>query len=125
MDGNKLVESFKNWVVIGDVKNEKKYANKILNKFKNSGYTVAGVNPKAEESVYKKLSDVPFKIEAIDLCINSIQGLEYLKEAKALNIKYVLIQPGAGSNEILNYCKENDIVAVEGCALVSLGRLIL
>ena len=34
------------------------------------------------EGIYKTLEEVPFKIEAIDLCINPIDGLKYLREAK-------------------------------------------
>lgn len=110
----------KNWVVIGSVNNSEKYAHRILKTFKEHGYTVAGVNPRGGEDTYKKLKEVPFKIDAIDLCINSIQGLEYVKEAKELGIKYVLIQPGAESREIGQFCKENGIEAVKGCALVEL-----
>ena len=111
----------KNWVVIGSVNNEQKYACRILNKFKSHGYNVAGVNPKGENGVYKHLKDVPYKIDAIDLCINSTLGIEYMKEARELGIKYVLIQPGAESREIGMYCKEHGIVAVKGCALIELG----
>ena len=109
-----------NWVVIGDVNNKEKYAYKILEKFKEKGYTVVGVHPKGGEGVYKSLKEIPFKINAIDLCINSKLGIEYLKEANELDIKNVLIQPGAESEEILEYCKKNNINAIGNCALAQL-----
>ena len=112
-----------NWVVIGDVNNKEKYAYKILEKFKDKGYTVAGDHPKGGEGVYKSLKEVPYKINAIDLCINSKLGIEYLKEARELEIKNILIQPGAESEEILVYCKENKINAIENCALVQLRNI--
>ena len=112
-----------NWVVIGDVSNKEKYAYKILEKFKEKGYTVVGVHPKGGEGVYKSLKEVPFKINAIDLCINSKLGIEYLREANELGIRNVLIQPGAESEEILIYCKENNINAIENCALVQLRSI--
>ena len=46
MTPSDLISSFNKWVVIGDVSNEKKYAKRIYNKFKNSGYVVEGVHPK-------------------------------------------------------------------------------
>ncbi|MGL5068371.1 MAG: CoA-binding protein [Sarcina sp.] len=95
MDANYLISNFKNWVVIGDVLNTNKYASKILTQFKNHSYTVAGVHPSGGDGIYKALTEVPYKIDAIDLCINPIQGLKYLKSVKDLNIKYILIQPGA------------------------------
>lgn len=122
MDIKELIK-INNWVVIGDVGNESKYAYKILNKFKEKGYIVSGVHPKGGNEIYKSLKEVPYKINAIDLCINSKLGLEYLKEAKNLGIKNILIQPGAESEEILNYCKENNINAIENCALVQLNSL--
>lgn len=113
----------KNWVVIGDVVKEHKYAHKILKKFKLKNYNIKGVHPKGGEGIYTKLKDVPYKIEAIDLCINPKQGIEFMKEAKELGIKNVLIQPGAESDEILSYCKENGINVVENCALVQLKNI--
>lgn len=113
-------KKFKNWVVIGDVSNESKYASKILNKFKGKGTLVSGVHPKGGHEIYTSLKDVPYKIEAIDLCINPIRGLEYMKEAKELGIQNVLVQPGAESDDLINYCVENNINVVKGCALVSL-----
>lgn len=110
----------KNWVVIGDVTNTSKYAYKILEKFKLKGRVVSGVHPKGGEGIYKTLKEVPYKIDAIDLCVNTKLGLEFMKEAKELGISKVLIQPGAESQEIIDYCNENNIVAIEGCALVTL-----
>ncbi|MBS6006047.1 MAG: CoA-binding protein [Clostridium baratii] len=118
---SKNIIDFKNWVVIGDVTNPLKYANKILNKFKSKNYNVCGVHPNGGDHVYKTLSEVPYKIDAIDLCINPKLGLEFVKEANTLGIKNILIQPGAESYDILNYCNENNINAIEGCALVKLG----
>lgn len=122
MDIKELIK-LNNWIVIGDTANESKYAHKILKKFNEKGCTVSGVHPKGGEGVYKTIKEVPHNIDAIDLCINPKLGIEYLKEAKILGIKNVLIQPGAESEEILNYCKENGINAIENCALVQLRSL--
>ncbi|HAT4338057.1 TPA: CoA-binding protein [Clostridium perfringens] len=120
--GAKDFLTFKNWCVVGDVGNEKKYAYKILNKLNEKGYNVVGVSLKGGENIFKSLSEVPYNIEVIDLCINPIKGIEFIKEAKILGINKVLIQPGAESEEVLNFCKENGICAIEGCALVELSR---
>ena len=120
--GAKDFLTFKNWCVVGDVGNEKKYAYKILNKLNEKGYNVVGVSLKGGENIFKSLSEVPYNIEVIDLCINPIKGIEFIKEAKALEINKVLIQPGAESEEVLNFCKENGICSIEGCALVELSR---
>lgn len=112
---------FKNWVVIGDVLNPDKYAYRILNRLKDSNYNVAGVHHKGGEGIYTSLKEVPFDIDVIDLCINPVKGLHFMKEAKKLNIYSVLIQPGAGSSDIKKFCKDHDIVAIDGCVLVELA----
>ena len=115
--------NYKNWVVVGDVLNPSKYAYKILNSLKGDGFNAVGVNSSAEnEEVYSSLGDVPYKVEVLDLCINPYKGIKILQEAEQLKIDKVLIQPGAGSPEILSFCKENGIQAIEGCALVELSK---
>lgn len=116
--------NYKNWVVVGDVLKEEKYAFKILNQLKNAGFNVEGVNPRdTTGKVYKSIDEVPFDIDVIDLCINPIAGLKIVQDAENLNIKKILIQPGAGSTDILSLCKNKGIIAIEGCALVELGNL--
>ena len=114
--------SFKNWVVVGDVLNESKYACRILNSLKEAGFNTVGVNPRDKSgSVCKSLKEVPYNIDIVDLCINPFAGLDIIKEAQEMGLNKVLIQPGAESEDILDYCKNNNIIAIEGCALVELS----
>ncbi|MCY6372140.1 CoA-binding protein [Clostridium ganghwense] len=113
--------NYKNWVVVGKVSDTSKYAYKILKSLEAGDFKTEGVYPKDKtDKIYKSLEEVPYKIDVIDLCINPALGIEVIKEAKKLNIDKVLIQPGAESGEIRDYCKANGIVAIEGCALVQL-----
>lgn len=115
---------YKNWVVIGDALSSTKYANRILNELKDNGYNVSGIHPKDESGLlYKSLSQVPYKIEVIDLCINPKYGIQFIKEADKLGIKNILIQPGAESSEIIKYSQQNKMNAIEGCALVALSSI--
>jgi predicted CoA-binding protein len=114
--------NYDNWVVVGDVLNSSKYAHRILNSLKEAGFNVEGVNPRDKtDIVVKSLGDVSYKIDVIDLCINPLTGLNIVKEAAELKIDKVLIQPGAESEDILDFCKSNGITAIEGCALVELS----
>ena len=114
---------YKNWVVVGDVLNRLKYAYKILSSLKESDFNVVGLNPSVKtEDAYKSLGDIPYKIDILNLCINPIKGIKILQEAHELKIDKVLIQPGAESPEILKFCRENGIQAVEGCTLVELRK---
>jgi predicted CoA-binding protein len=114
--------NYKNWAVAGDVLNSSKYAFKIFHSLMGAGFNVVGVNPRSsEETVYKSLSEAG-KVDVLDLCINYRSGIELVKQAAQLGIRYVLIQPGAESDEIIEFCKNSDIIAIEGCALVELSR---
>lgn len=117
----KIMEK-KNWVVIGDVTNPEKYAHKILNRLKEKGYQADGVHPKGGKGVYKTLSEIKKPIEVIDLCIHPKLGIGYVKEAATLTgIEYILIQPGAESDEIIAFCEENNLKCFKGCALVGMN----
>jgi len=114
---------YKNWVVVGDVLNRLKYAYKILNSLNESGFNAVGLNPSVDDGkAYNKLSDIPYKIEILNLCINPKKGIKILQDARELKIDKILIQPGAESLEILNFCSENGIQAIEGCTLVELRK---
>ncbi|MCM1992602.1 CoA-binding protein [Oceanirhabdus seepicola] len=115
---------FKNWAVAGDVMNEQKYAHKILTALKSNGFQVEGVHPKeAHESVHNSILNIEQNIDVLDLCINPKSGINIVKEANKKGIDKILIQPGAESNEILDYCRDNNMTAVQGCALVELRNL--
>jgi len=128
MESKEFLE-YSNWVVAGDILNKEKYASKIYEALEARGKQVVGINPnyKAEnisscgKKVYKHLSEVPYNIDVMNLCISPKTGMDLIKEAKDLNIEMVLIQPGAESRAILEYCKENDITAIEGCALIDIS----
>ena len=123
LNANQFLD-YKNWVVVGDVLNPTKYAYKILDSLKKDGFNAVGVNPSVEnEVVYNNLSDIPYKVEVLDLCINPYKGIKILHEAHKLKIDKILIQPGAESPEIINFCKLNRIQAIEGCALVELSKI--
>jgi len=123
LKANELLD-YKNWVVVGDALNPSKYAFKILNSLKREGFNVVGVNSLiGNEGGYKSLSDIQYKVEVLDLCINPYKGIKILQEAHELKIDKILIQPGAESPEILSFCKANRMQAIEGCALSGLFKL--
>ncbi len=113
----------KKWAVVGDVLNPQKFAHIIKNRLSTNQYQVFQVNPRSQSpEVYRSLGEIGEDIDVIDLCINPHTGLEIVKEAVALGIKKIFIQPGAESDEIIAYCKEKEIQYYLGCVLVELGR---
>jgi predicted CoA-binding protein len=114
MDLKEIMEA-KTFVVLGNTIDEDKYAYKIKNKLIEKNYNVYAVSKEL-----KSINDVDADDFILDLCINPIKGLEYLKENKK-KIKAVLIQPGAISDDIINFLNEKKIPYLEGCALVGIS----
>ena len=102
------------FAVIGNTIDEEKYACKIKNALIEHGYTAYGVSKEL-----KSVNDIEENIDIIDLCINPVKGLEYIKECKK-QYKCIVIQPGAESDELKAYLEENNIPYVEGCLLLGL-----
>lgn len=107
----------KRFVVVGDTLNREKYAYKIKQGLLAKGYVVFSVG---KELV--SINDVVGEIDVIDLCIHPAKGIKLLMECEK-SFKSVVIQPGAGSEEIFAYLDEHDLPYFEGCLLVGL-RLI-
>lgn len=102
------------YVVVGDTINEEKYAYRIKNELLQEGYKVYCVGKELES-----INDIEEPIDIIDLCIHPVKGLKLMKECKK-EFKSIVIQPGAESDEIIEYLKEKNYSYIEGCLLVGI-----
>lgn len=114
MDLNKIMQ-LNNFVVAGNTLDQDKYAYKIKQKLIKHGYNVACIDKE-----YANLNEIPFDIDVLDLCIHPAKGIKILEENQR-SVKVVVIQPGAESQEILNFLQANNIDHLEGCLLVGLS----
>lgn len=101
-------------------------AGSTLTTEKPAGQIKAGLTARGR-SVYgvgKELAsfnEIPEEIDVIDLCIRSDRGLELMKENRK-PFKCVVVQPGAGSPELLQWMDENHIPYLEGCLLRAMAE---
>lgn len=109
------IMKLKNFVVVGNTINEEKYAYKIKEGLLKSGYNVECVGKELAS-----INDVLMDIEVLDLCINPALGIKLLRENNK-KIKIVVIQPGAESEEIIDFLNEKNIEFIEGCLLLGLS----
>lgn len=114
----------KNWVVCGDVTNEKKFAYIILHTLRDNGYQAQGYHPRAREGtgVYSDLKELPFVPDVLDLVVSPGTGLEVVKAAHEAGITRVMAQPGARSAQIRQYCEDNGLEYAEECVLVEMKK---
>ena len=103
------------FAILGDTLNPEKYACKIKESMLSAGYTVWAVGKELQS-----LNDIQEDIDVIDLCIHPVKGLKLLQENRK-PFKCIVIQPGAGSPELMAYLEENHLPYLEGCLLKGLA----
>ncbi len=111
----KQVFDERSFVVVGDTLNEEKFAYKIKHAMLDKGYKVQCVGKELTS-----INDVMSEIDIIDLCIRSDKGLALMQECRK-PCKGVVIQPGAGSEELEQYLREKNIPYSNGCLLKGLS----
>lgn len=98
--------------LIGASNNPEKYWNKILKDLVSKWYTVYPINPNEDKiewlQTHKVLSTVPKDFDIINFVVPANVTLQILKKhTDLLKNKKVWIQPGAESDEVKEYLKDN------------------
>jgi len=104
----------RSFVIVGDTLNEEKYAAIIKKAMIEAGYEVQCVGKELPS-----LNDTVGEIDIVDLCIHPAKGLPLLQACRR-PYKSVVIQPGAGSEEITAWLDSQGIPWIDGCLLVGL-----
>lgn len=83
------------------------------------------MNPKKTEidgqKVYSDIELIEERLDAVSFIVNPKIGYEILKKADKKNVKIVWFQPGAESEKIIEYCKENGIDCIyNACVLADM-----
>jgi predicted CoA-binding protein len=126
MADQRLISNFVNrrvWAVVGASQDRSKFGNRVFLDLRDAGYTVYPVNPKGGElegaKVYASLADLPETPEVIDLVVPPAVTEQVVKEARALGLTRIWMQPGAESNAAIAYCQEHGLQVVhDACAMV-------
>lgn len=114
-----LVKDFlkqKRFAVVGSFRNESKYAYRILKTLKGKGYEVYPVNPRLKEvegvACYASVKDIPAVCDVADIVTPPKITEKVVRECKERGISRVWLQPGTESEEVIKFCKENNIKVV-------------
>jgi len=113
----------KNIAVVGASANPGKFGNKIVANLKTRGFNVYPVNPKAEIildlKTYNSIEELPRDVELLDIVTPPSVTLKILQAAKELGFDKVWIQPGAESDEVLEYLDKNNFEYItQACIMV-------
>jgi hypothetical protein len=130
MDGRQLMADFVNrrvWAVVGASQDQSKFGYRVYRSLRDAGYVVYPVNPKGGElegaPVYRTLADLPQPPEVIDLVVPPAVTEQVVKEALALGLTRIWMQPGAESEAAIEFCRDHGVqVVFDECAMVQKRR---
>lgn len=108
--------SLKTWAVVGLSNNQERAAYRVAKTLIDKGHKVIPIHPKAEtvhgQKGFAKLSDVPEKIEVVDIFVNSELAGAVVDEAINQNAKAVWLQLGVIDQVALDKAKAAGLLAV-------------
>jgi hypothetical protein len=124
-----LISDFINrrvWAVVGASEDETKYGNRIFRSLLASGYKVYPVNPRGGEiegqKVYPSLAELPERPEVVDIVVPPAVAQQIVKDAHALGLNRVWLQPGAESEAAIAYGEEHGMEVVHDACAMKLHR---
>ncbi|MCK9467219.1 MAG: CoA-binding protein [Candidatus Absconditabacterales bacterium] len=111
------------YAVIGASNNVEKYGYKVFKDLIKKGFNAIAINPNEKEifgkKAYSTLSDFKGKIDFAIFVLSPKFSLAILEEVKKLGIQKVWFQPGAESDEGIEFCKKNDIEYIaNACVMI-------
>ncbi|MFN3691551.1 MAG: CoA-binding protein [Fervidobacterium sp.] len=96
--------------LVGATKNPEKFGYIILKDLTGKGFEIFPVSPNYDEidgvKVYKSVEELPSDVELIVFVVPPHIGLEELKKAYNKGFRRFWFQPGAESQEIIDYSKK-------------------
>jgi predicted CoA-binding protein len=115
------------YAVVGASADREKYGNKVLRCYQQHGKEVFPINPKVSEieglKAFPGLSALPVKPRGISIITPPAVTERVVREAAALGIRHIWMQPGAESPEAIQAGEALGLEVIAGgpCLLVVLG----
>ena len=111
--------------VLGASRDRRKYGNKALRAYVESGYTVYPVNPK-EESIeglkaYPTLDAIEGPIDFVSLYVPPAVGIQLLPAIAAKKPREVWLNPGSESEDLIEAAADLHLRTIVACSIVTLG----
>lgn len=109
--------------VVGASRSRLKYGNIVYRSLRSRGYQVYAVNPAAGaiegDPCYRDLASLPVPVDAAIFIVPPVKTESLVREAAALGIRHVWMQPGAESERAVRTCEEAGIRPVRGLCILT------
>ena len=124
-----LLRNIKIIAVVGLSPTEEKPSNVVAKYLKNAGYRVIPVNPQYEEILgeksYPALSDIPERVDVVDIFMRADKVLPVVEEAVKLRPRCIWLQLGIVSVEAKRVAEAHGIMFVmDACIKKEHERLL-
>ncbi len=111
--------------VIGASHDRRKYGNKAVRAYIESGYTVFPINPKEATieglKAYPSLKELPSPVDFVSLYVPPAIGLKLLPDIAAKQPREVWLNPGSESDDLIEAAADLRLRTVVACSIVALG----
>ena len=111
--------------IVGASTDRKKYGNKAVRAFRDGGWTVYPVNPKADEieglRCYHSVRDVPEPIDRVSMYVPAAAGLDMLDDIAAKSPAEFFLNPGSESPKLVEAARAKGLTPIQACSIVNIG----
>jgi predicted CoA-binding protein len=123
-----LTSTGETWAVVGLSNNEARAAHGVADVLQRFGKRIVPVHPKAEtvhgEQGYATLADIPFKVDVVDVFVNSSLAGPVADEAAAIGAKAVWFQLGVVDEEAYERTRAAGLdMVMDRCPAIEIPRL--
>lgn len=111
--------------VIGASHDRRKYGNKAVRAYVESGYTVFPINPKEATieglKAYPSLNDITEHVDFVSLYVPPAIGLKLLPDIAEMQPRELWLNPGSESDDLIEAAADLHLRAIVACSIVALG----
>ena len=111
--------------VLGASQDRRKFGNKAVRAYLDSGFTVLPVNPREATieglTAYPNLDVITVPLDYVSLYVPPAVGLQLLLAIAAKSPKEVWLNPGSESDELIEAAADLGLRTITACSIVALG----
>ena len=112
----KILDEYKTIAVVGLSPKEHRVSHSVSAYLQNNGYKIIPVYPREEiilgEKVYRKLTEIPVKVDTVLIFRKSEEVLAVVEEAVKIKPKAIWMQEGIINREACELAEKNGIITV-------------
>lgn len=111
--------------IVGASADRGKYGNKAVRAFKDGGWTVYPVNPKADEieglRCYRTIREAPGPLDRVSMYVPPAAGKAMLDDIVEKNPKEFFLNPGSEDADLVRLAREKGLNPIQACSIVNIG----